>query len=139
MKSESLANLKSRVAPDTPGLTSKNSQVVSVRLHIDDVAAIAELEGDRSYIIRQAVKNYLKNINHHYSSKKTMRYFLQAIETETNLPFEQEIQESQYPVLKQELKNQGYSDFELDKRWNDLDEMYQTLKEEGLYRETESN
>jgi len=68
-----------------------------------------------------------------------MRYFLQAIETETNLPFEQEIQESQYPVLKQELKNQGYSDFELDKRWNDLDEMYQTLKEEGLYRETDLN
>ena len=60
MKSESLANLKSRVAPDTPGLTSKNSQVVSVRLHVDDVAAIAGLEGDRSYHIRQAVKNYLK-------------------------------------------------------------------------------
>jgi len=31
-----------------------------VRLHVDDVAAIAELEGDRSYHIRQAVKNYLK-------------------------------------------------------------------------------
>ena len=61
MKPESLANLKVRVAPDTPaGLTSKNSRAVSVRLHIDDIAAIAELEGDRSYHIRQAVKNYLK-------------------------------------------------------------------------------
>ena len=60
MKPESLANLKIRVAPDAPGLTSKNSKVVSVRLHVDDVAAIAELEGDRSYHIRQAVKNYLQ-------------------------------------------------------------------------------
>ena len=59
MKPESLANLKIRLAPDAPGLTSKNSQVVSVRLHVDDVAAIAELSGDRSYHIRQAVKLYL--------------------------------------------------------------------------------
>ena len=60
MKPESLANLKRKLAPDAPGLTSKNSQAVSVRLHVDDVAAIAELSGDRSYHIRQAVKNYLK-------------------------------------------------------------------------------
>ena len=60
MKPESLANLKIRVAPDAPGLRDKNSKVVSVRLHLDDVAAIAELSGDRSYHIRQAVKNYLQ-------------------------------------------------------------------------------
>ena len=60
MKPESLANLKIRVAPDAPGLTSKSSKVVSVRLHVADVAAIAELSGDRSYHIRQAVLNYLK-------------------------------------------------------------------------------
>ena len=60
MKPKSLANLKMKLATDTPGLTSKNSQVVSVRLHGDDVRAIAELSGDRSYHIRQAVKNYLK-------------------------------------------------------------------------------
>jgi len=60
MKPESLANLKSRLAPDAPGLSDKNSKVVSVRLHVADVAAIAELEGDRSYHIRRAVKDYLK-------------------------------------------------------------------------------
>ena len=60
MKPKSLANLKMKLATDTPGLTSKNSQVVSVRLHVDDVRAIAELDGDRSYHIRQAVKNYLR-------------------------------------------------------------------------------
>ena len=60
MKPKSLDNLKSRLAPDAPGLTSKNSKVVSVRLHLDDVKAIAELSGDLSYHIRQAVKNYLR-------------------------------------------------------------------------------
>ena len=60
MKPESLANLKKKLAPDTPGLTDKNSKAVSVRLHVDDVAAIAELDGDRSYHIRQAILNYLK-------------------------------------------------------------------------------
>jgi len=60
MQPKSLANLKRKVAPDAPGLTAENSKPVSVRLHVDDIAAIAKLSGDRSYHIRQAVKNYLK-------------------------------------------------------------------------------
>ena len=60
MHPKSLANLKRNLAPNPPGLSDKNSKVVSVRLHVDDVAAIAELSGDRSYHIRQAVLNYLK-------------------------------------------------------------------------------
>jgi len=60
MHPKSLTNLKRKSAPDAPGLSDKNSKVVSVRLHLDVVAAIAELSGDRSYHIRQAVKNYLK-------------------------------------------------------------------------------
>jgi len=59
MNPKSLANLKR--APDAPGLTAENSKPVSVRLHVDDIAAIAELDGDRSYHIRQAVKAYLKD------------------------------------------------------------------------------
>lgn len=63
MNPKSLANLKSshRLAPDAPGLTDANSKPVSVRLHVDDIAAIAELDGDRSYHIRQAVKAYLRD------------------------------------------------------------------------------
>lgn len=62
MNPKSLANLKSshRLAPDAPGLTAANSNSVSVRLHVDDIAAIAKLDGDRSYHIRQAVLTYLK-------------------------------------------------------------------------------
>ena len=60
MKPESLANLKRKLNPNATGVSDKDSQVVSVRLHVDDVAAIAELSGDRSYHIRQAVLNYLK-------------------------------------------------------------------------------
>lgn len=60
MKPKSLANLKSNYAPDAPGLTAENSKPVPVRLHVDDIAAIAALDGDRSYHIRQAVKAYLK-------------------------------------------------------------------------------
>jgi len=60
MHPKSLTNLKRKLAPDAPGLSDKNSKVVSVRLHVDDIAAIAELEGDRSYHIRRAVKDYLK-------------------------------------------------------------------------------
>jgi len=60
MHPKSLTNLKRKLAPDAPGLSDKNSKVVSVRLHVDDIAAIAELDGDRSYHIRQAVLNYLK-------------------------------------------------------------------------------
>jgi len=59
MHPKSLANLKRKLTPNAPGISDKDSQVVSVRLHVDDVAAIAELSGDRSYHIRQAVKNYL--------------------------------------------------------------------------------
>lgn len=59
MNPKSLANLKSHPAPDAPGLTAENSKPVPVRLHVDDIAAIAALDGDRSYHIRQAVKLYL--------------------------------------------------------------------------------
>ena len=59
MNPKSLANLKR--APDAPELTAENSKPVPVRLHVDDIAAIAELPGDRSYHIRQAVKAYLKD------------------------------------------------------------------------------
>ena len=60
MHPKSLANLKRKLEQNEPGVSDKDSQVVSVRLHLDVVAAIAELEGDRSYHIRQAVLNYLK-------------------------------------------------------------------------------
>lgn len=63
MKPKSLANLKHQLAPDAPGLTGKNSKVVSVRLHVDDIRAIADLSDSRSYIIRQAIKNYLKSLD----------------------------------------------------------------------------
>ena len=63
MHPKSLANLKRKLDPNEPGVSDKDSQVVSVRLHVDDVAAIAELEGDRSYHIRQAVKAYLKDLD----------------------------------------------------------------------------
>jgi hypothetical protein len=53
-------NLQPKTAPDAPGLTQSNSKVVSVRLHNDDVAELEALDGDRSYHIRQAVKEYLE-------------------------------------------------------------------------------
>jgi len=61
-----------------------------------------------------------------------MRYFLQAVETETGLPFEQELKDqTQYEQLKRQLQAEGYSDFALDERWSDLAEMYSTLEQEG--------
>jgi hypothetical protein len=53
-------NLQPKTAPDAPGLTQSNSKAVSVRLHKVDIEAIEALDGDRSYHIRQAVKEYLE-------------------------------------------------------------------------------
>jgi antitoxin component of RelBE/YafQ-DinJ toxin-antitoxin module len=61
-----------------------------------------------------------------------MRYFLQAVEDQTKLPFEQAVNsEAEYEKLKGELEKDGYSNFFLDERWSNLDEMYATLREEG--------
>lgn len=56
-----------------------------------------------------------------------MRYFLQAIEKSTGIPFEQEVvDETDYQRLKASLVA-DYSEFYMDARWSDLDEMYQML------------
>ena len=73
MNPKSLANLKARLAPDELGLTDRNSKSVSVRLHVDVIAAIAALDGDRSYHIRQAVKAYLQDWNNLKASRVRSR------------------------------------------------------------------
>lgn len=58
MNPKSLKNLVDRSAPDRPGVTIPKG----VRLRPDQVEALAKLNGDRSWHIRQAIDLYLDSL-----------------------------------------------------------------------------